>query len=289
MTNNEIDLSKFWVDGIETDTWESLRNNGIETDIQETPPDNRRAPRHRTGELFLRGPIPWGWILRLASLPGRYTWLIALLIWRRSGLRKNAATFRFSIHSHNIPRRTTQRGIHAMEAAGLITVERASGKALSITIREVRGDNPRNKRRPRHRTGELFLKGPIPWEWILRLAPLSGRHTWLIALLIWRQSGLRKDAATFQFSICDHNLPSRTIQRGIHAMEAAGLITVERAPGEVLYITIQETKAMENLMRCERCGRPGHDVLGECCLCNSCLSQIVREWLPDGCGPIMLR
>jgi hypothetical protein len=31
-------------------------------------------------------------------------------------------------------------------------------------------------------------------------------------------------------------------------------------------------------MKCERCGKPGCDVQGECVLCADCLSLIVREW-----------
>jgi hypothetical protein len=31
-------------------------------------------------------------------------------------------------------------------------------------------------------------------------------------------------------------------------------------------------------MRCERCGKPGHDVEGEVCLSDTCLALIVREW-----------
>ena len=31
-------------------------------------------------------------------------------------------------------------------------------------------------------------------------------------------------------------------------------------------------------LKCERCGRPGSDVLGEACLCEECLAVVVREW-----------
>jgi hypothetical protein len=31
-------------------------------------------------------------------------------------------------------------------------------------------------------------------------------------------------------------------------------------------------------MRCERCGRPGADILGEVILCEPCLGLVLREW-----------
>ncbi len=31
-------------------------------------------------------------------------------------------------------------------------------------------------------------------------------------------------------------------------------------------------------MKCERCGRPGADVLGEVVLCEECLCLVLREW-----------
>jgi hypothetical protein len=31
-------------------------------------------------------------------------------------------------------------------------------------------------------------------------------------------------------------------------------------------------------MKCERCGKPGADLLGECVLCEQCLALIIREW-----------
>lgn len=31
-------------------------------------------------------------------------------------------------------------------------------------------------------------------------------------------------------------------------------------------------------MKCQRCGKPGADILGECSLCELCLAAIIREW-----------
>lgn len=35
---------------------------------------------------------------------------------------------------------------------------------------------------------------------------------------------------------------------------------------------------IEKVFRCERCGLPGHDVLGEIVLCDLCLVRICLEW-----------
>jgi hypothetical protein len=34
----------------------------------------------------------------------------------------------------------------------------------------------------------------------------------------------------------------------------------------------------ERVLPCERCGRPGHDVIGEGVFCNEDLARIIREW-----------
>ena len=38
---------------------------------------------------------------------------------------------------------------------------------------------------PRHRQGEKFLKGPIPWDWLTKAAQLPG-HALHVALVLWR-------------------------------------------------------------------------------------------------------
>ena len=51
------------------------------------PPPNR-PPRHRSGEKFLKGPIPWAWLQRAFLLPGKALH-VALLLWREAGCRRS--------------------------------------------------------------------------------------------------------------------------------------------------------------------------------------------------------
>src|SRR5687768_14861365 len=53
-----------------------------------TPP--KRPPRHRAGEKFLRGPIPWRWVVVAAGRPGKAL-AVGLGLWFEAGCR-NART-----------------------------------------------------------------------------------------------------------------------------------------------------------------------------------------------------
>src|SRR3954471_21969909 len=95
----------------------------------------RRPPRHRQGDPFLKGPIPFAWIASACRLPG-------------SGLHV-ATTFRFLCGRYRPENRwglesvaeafgadskTARRGLHAAELAGLLTVEREPGCKLVVSI-----------------------------------------------------------------------------------------------------------------------------------------------------------
>jgi hypothetical protein len=47
-------------------------------------PVQPRIPRHRPGEKFLRGPIPWKWLIRAGRLPGKAL-QVGLLLWQAAG------------------------------------------------------------------------------------------------------------------------------------------------------------------------------------------------------------
>jgi hypothetical protein len=112
----------------------NLRLSG---DLFLTPQPSSKPPRHRPGEKFLKGPIPWPWLIRASRLPGK-TLLVALLIWHKAGWRKSR-TIRVCLKAAvdlEISRRTVQRAIHALEAAKLVTTHSAPGQCLRVTILE---------------------------------------------------------------------------------------------------------------------------------------------------------
>lgn len=109
------------------------------TDAQESlnrhPP---RAPRHRLGERFLKGPIPWNWLETAAHLPGKALPL-SLVIWRESGYRKTA-TIKLCLNriGMSISEQAARRALRVLETAGLISIERKPGRGLEVTLREPR-------------------------------------------------------------------------------------------------------------------------------------------------------
>jgi len=59
-----------------------LRDGGKRTSTDREP-----LPRHKLGEKFLKGPIPWDWISRAAKQPGKAVH-VALVLWFLAGIKK---------------------------------------------------------------------------------------------------------------------------------------------------------------------------------------------------------
>ena len=101
-------------------------------------PAAQRRP-HRIHGPFLRGPIPWEWLVHAARLPGK-AFQIGILIWRAVGfgdkmtvnisLTKAAAEMGFD-------RSSATRGLAALERAKLVSVARQAGCKPTITVLEV--------------------------------------------------------------------------------------------------------------------------------------------------------
>jgi hypothetical protein len=92
-------------------------------------------PRHRPGEPFLKGPIPWHWITRAAALPGKAL-AVGLLLWREAGCRK-ARTVPLSLAAAaalGVKPDAARRGVRALAAAGLVSVSRPPGRCLDVTL-----------------------------------------------------------------------------------------------------------------------------------------------------------
>ena len=47
----------------------------------------KRPPRHRKGERFIMGPIPWAWIEKASQLPGKAL-ALSMVLWQEAGRRK---------------------------------------------------------------------------------------------------------------------------------------------------------------------------------------------------------
>jgi hypothetical protein len=97
----------------------------------------RRIPRHQAGEWFVKGPIPGFWIGTAAQLPGKALH-VALGIWSEAQMKRSAMI----VFSHTaaarfgVKRNAARRALAALEAAGLIIVNRATGRCPRVTITE---------------------------------------------------------------------------------------------------------------------------------------------------------
>jgi hypothetical protein len=109
----------------------------LPTSLTVPPQPSRRPPRHRTGERFLKGPIPWDWLQRAMALPGKALH-VALLLWREAGCRKNR-TVRICLRAGlpaGLSRWSARRGLKALEATGLVTIAQKPGRCLEVTLWE---------------------------------------------------------------------------------------------------------------------------------------------------------
>ena len=92
-------------------------------------------PRHRRGEHFLKGPIPFRWLARAACCPGRALH-VGILIWFRAFLTKTQPVTipKHTREAFGLDRKALNRGIDALASAGLVRVERATGNSPRITV-----------------------------------------------------------------------------------------------------------------------------------------------------------
>ena len=100
------------------------------------PSASKKAPRHRKGQKFLLGPIPWDWLCKATPLPGK-TLAIAIALWHLSGMagRDSAVKLRQkTLRELGIKRTTGYRALKALESAGLVRVTRTSGRLPLVTI-----------------------------------------------------------------------------------------------------------------------------------------------------------
>jgi hypothetical protein len=112
-----------------------LRLNGTTFQAtRATPPPPRKSSRHRPGEWFLRGPVPWPWLEIAARLPGRAL-AVALCLWREAG-RQHRSTIKLCLRrvGLGVSEQSARRGLRALESAGLVTVERLPGRGLAVTL-----------------------------------------------------------------------------------------------------------------------------------------------------------
>jgi hypothetical protein len=84
---------------------------------------------------FLKGPIPWNWIIRASRLPGQAL-VLGLCLWRLKGAtRKDTVMLsNTELEPFGIDRAAKSRGLAALEKEGLIKVDHKPGRWSNITL-----------------------------------------------------------------------------------------------------------------------------------------------------------
>jgi hypothetical protein len=98
-------------------------------------PDPRPAARSRSRGRFLRGPVPWAWIVQAARLRGSAL-SVGLMLWHKVGIaRGQKVLFCLSQATEmGLSRQAARRGLRALQAAGLVSVMRKPGRGLEVTL-----------------------------------------------------------------------------------------------------------------------------------------------------------
>jgi len=86
-------------------------------------------------KLFLKGPIPIGWLTKAAQLPGK-TINVALAVWWRHGMAKGEPfkLTRLALASVCVGEEAASDGLTRLHQAGLIQVERKPGQRPTIVV-----------------------------------------------------------------------------------------------------------------------------------------------------------
>jgi hypothetical protein len=92
---------------------------------------------------------------------------------------------------------------------------------------------------PPKKSGIKFLKGPIPWSWLTKVANLSGKalHVGIALKLL---VGLRKTNIVKMQSarLVELGVSRQCYSRALKELEDAHLITVDRRPGQTPLVTV---------------------------------------------------
>jgi hypothetical protein len=114
----------------------------VPADEEQAPTPNakkkKRPHRPRRADRFLKGPIPWPWLVRAMALEGKAL-AVGLILWLRCGLtgRRTVLFCLARAEAEGIPTTTARRAVRALERAGLVAIRRKPGSGLEVTINDL--------------------------------------------------------------------------------------------------------------------------------------------------------
>jgi DNA-binding transcriptional ArsR family regulator len=88
-----------------------------------------------SARLFLKGPVPWPWIVTAAALPGKAL-IVGLCLWRLAGcLKSRTVTLgNADLKSFGVDRAAKSRALVALEGAGLVKIAREPRRFPTVTL-----------------------------------------------------------------------------------------------------------------------------------------------------------
>ena len=88
-----------------------------------------------------------------------------------------------------------------------------------------------------------FIRGPINLAWLQKAAALPGSSTLHLALSLTFQAGLQRSKDDIRLTkklLSVFNLKKRTAYDALNRLEAAGLVSVKRPPGQCRIVNITD-------------------------------------------------
>lgn len=91
----------------------------------------------RENHMFLKGPIPYPFLIKVAHLPGK-VFHVAIVLWFLFGLTKSkTVTLKNSaLREFGVKRHSGYRALKKLEEAGLVSVLRSTGRNPIVTLIE---------------------------------------------------------------------------------------------------------------------------------------------------------
>ncbi len=120
-------------------TWDHSRRtyvlSGDPAQIDKAKPETRTASTSAPVRRFLRGPVPWDWLVRAAQLPGKAL-VVGLCLWRLSGAKGKDTVMlaNAELKPFGVDRAAKSRALAALEKAGLIAVQHHPGRFPVVTL-----------------------------------------------------------------------------------------------------------------------------------------------------------
>lgn len=220
----------------ENEVWD-LDRLRLPADLLGDVSTRKRPPRHRPGDPFIKGPIPYAWIASACRLPGSGLHVAMACRFLCSRYRgPNRWGLDAITRGLRISEQSARRGLHGAELAGLLTVEREPGCKLAVSVLNLPGPESGPERRP--------LFGPIPWSWWLPASRLPGKSVH-IGAVCWLLAGWERSAG-FELALdgwADLGLSRFSASRGLDELERVGLVSVGRSPSRSPVVTVLDAGA----------------------------------------------